>query len=115
MRLGRADRADDALAHAGDDRLFGGPADQLSQVGPHRHPGLDLQLDAVLRHAVERLPAAAAAGAVDHLGIDAGLHGLQHVAAGQVDGRGQLEVRSSLALLAATSARITSGTLPPAR
>ena len=34
----------------------------------------------------------AAAGAVDHLGIDAGLHGLEHVAAGQVDGRGQLEV-----------------------
>ena len=36
--------------------------------------------------------AGAAAGAVDHLGIDAGLHGLQHVAAGQVDGRGQLEI-----------------------
>ena len=36
--------------------------------------------------------AAAAGRAVDHLGIDAGLHGFEHVAAGQVDGRGQLEV-----------------------
>ncbi len=35
---------------------------------------------------------AAAGRAVDHLGIDAGLHGLEHVAAGQVDGRGPLEV-----------------------
>ena len=34
----------------------------------------------------------AAARAIDHLGIDAGLHGFEHVAAGQVDGRGQLEV-----------------------
>ena len=58
VRLGRADGADDALAHAGDDRLFGGPADQLVQVGPHRDPGLDLQLDAVLGHAVERFAAA---------------------------------------------------------
>ena len=29
--------------------------------------------------------------AIDHLGIDAGLHRFQHVTAGQVDGRGQLE------------------------
>ena len=61
-------------------------------------------------------PAQAAGRAVDHLGIDAGLHGLQHVAAGQVDGRGQLEVQlDSLALWAAMIERITSGTLPPAR
>ena len=31
-------------------------------------------------------------GAVDHLGIDAGLHGFQHVAPGQVDGRRLVEV-----------------------
>ena len=36
------------------------------------------------------LPARARVGARDDLGIDAGLHGLQHVAAGQVDRRGPL-------------------------
>ena len=58
--FGRADGADDALAHPGDDRLFGGPADQLLQVGPNGDPGLDLQLDAVLGDAVERVLAGAA-------------------------------------------------------
>ena len=32
-------------------------------------------------------------GAVDHLRIDAGLHGVEHVAAGQVDGRGPVEIQ----------------------
>ena len=32
-------------------------------------------------------------GAVDHFGIDAGLHGFEHVAAGQVDGGGAVEVQ----------------------
>ena len=98
VRLGRAQGADDALADAGDDRLFGGPADQLLQVRPHRHPGLDLHLDAVLGDAVEGFAAGAPRGAVDHLGIDAGLHGLQHVAAGQVDGGRQLEIQFELGL-----------------
>ena len=62
------------------------------QVRADGDAGLDLQLDAVLGHGVERFAAAAAGRAVDHLGIDARLHGFQHVAAGQVDGRGQLEV-----------------------
>ena len=31
-------------------------------------------------------------GAIDHLGVDAGLHGVQHVAAGQVDGRRLVEI-----------------------
>ena len=98
MRLGRAQGADDALADAGDDRLFGRPADQLLQVGPDRDAGLDLHLDAVFGDAVERSRPLLARGAIDHLGIDAGLHGLQHVAAGQVDGRGQLEVEFELGL-----------------
>ena len=117
VRLGRADGADDPLADAGDDRLFGGPADQLLQIRPHRHPGLDLQLDAVLGHGVERFAAGAAGRAVDHLGIDAGLHRFEHVAAGQVDGRGQLEIEIlELGLVGGDrSPRITSGTLPPAR
>ena len=58
VRLGRADRADDAFADAGDDRLFGRTADQLIQVGPHGDPRLDLQLNAVLGDGVERRPLA---------------------------------------------------------
>ena len=54
MGFGGADRANDAFAHAGDDRLLRGAADQLLQIRPHRHARLHLQLDAVLRHAVER-------------------------------------------------------------
>ncbi len=38
-------------------------------------------------------------GAVDDLRIDAGLHGLEHVAAGQVDGRGLLEGQVELGLV----------------
>ena len=93
MRFGRADGADDAFADAGDDRLFGRSADQLIQVRPHRDAGFDFELNAVLGHGVERfcLPEPRAR-AVDHFGIDARLHGFEHVAAGQVDGRGQLEI-----------------------
>ena len=85
------------------------PPIKLVEVRPHRDAGLDLELDAVLGHGVERLAARARVGAVDHLRIDARLHGLEHVAAGQVDGRGPLEVESRivLALLAAIIARIT--------
>ena len=90
VRVGRADRVDDALADAGDDRLVGGPADQPVDVGPDGHLGLHLELDAVLGDAVDRLPALGRVGAVDDLGIDARLHGLEHVAAGQVDRGGPL-------------------------
>ena len=94
VRLGRADGADDAFADAGDDRLFGRAADQLVEVRPHGDAGLHLELNAVLGDGVERLAACRVLRrAVDHLGIDARLHGLEHVAAGQVDGGGQLEDR----------------------
>ena len=86
--LGAADGLDDALADAGDDRLLGGAADQAVELGPHRDAGPGLELNAVLAHAVERGPALGRIGAVDDLGIDAGLDGLEDVAAGQVDGGG---------------------------
>ena len=90
MGFGRADRVDDALADAGDDRLVGGAADQAVEVGADGHLGFDLELNAVLGDAVDRLAARRGVGAGDDLGIDAGLHGLEHVAAGQVDGGGSL-------------------------
>ena len=44
--------------------------------------------------ALERgLAARVGVGAVDHLGIDAGLDGVEHVAAGQVDGGGAVEIQ----------------------
>ena len=40
-----------------------------------------------------RAPRPLGIGTIDHLGIDAGAHGVDHVAAGQVDGRGPVEVQ----------------------
>ena len=88
--LGRADGLDDALADAGDDRLLGRPADQPLELGPHRHAGLGPELNAVAADGVEGLPALGRVGAVDDLRIDAGLDGVEDVAAGQVDGGGRL-------------------------
>ena len=44
-----------------------GTADQPVDVGADGDPGLHLELDAVLGHAVDRLPALGRVGAVDHL------------------------------------------------
>jgi hypothetical protein len=54
--------------------------------------GPDLEFHAVFRHGRERRFAAGAIGAVDHLRVDARLHGIKNVAAGQVDGAGAVEV-----------------------
>ena len=94
VALRRADRGDDALAHPGDDRLFRGAADELLDVGPHGDPGTDLQLDAVLGDGAECGAAGALGiGAIDHLGTDAGLDGVNNVAARQVDGRRAVEIQ----------------------
>src|SRR5207248_3675871 len=93
---GRADGGDDALADAGDDRLLGGAADQALDVGPHRHAGLDLELDAILGDGIDGHPAQGGVGHVDDLGVHAGLDCVEDVAAGQVDRRrglpGQVDV-----------------------
>ena len=85
-------RTDDAFADAGDDRFLGRTADELIQVRPHRDAGLHLELNAVLGHGVERRALAVLRRAIDHARVNAGLHGFEHVAAGQVDGRRPLEV-----------------------
>ena len=92
MLFGRADRRDDPLPHPRDDRFLGGPADELVEVGAHRDAGPHLELDAVFGHRIERLAATVLAGAIDHLGIDARLHRLADISAGQIDGGGQLEI-----------------------
>ena len=62
MALGRADRRDDAFADAGDDRLFRRAADELRQIGAHRHASTNLQLDAVLGDGAERATSCEFAG-----------------------------------------------------
>ena len=91
---GAADGGDDAFAHAGEDGLLAGAADELLDVGAHGDTGFGDELDAVLGHGGH-------GGRVDDLGVDGGLHGLQHVAAGEVDGRGGLEVEVHVGLVGA--------------
>ena len=92
MRRGRADRRNDALADTRQHGLLAGAADQLLDVGAHRDAGLCDQLDAVLGHGGH-------GRRVDHLGVDRHLHGLEHVAARQVDGRRHLEIQHDVGLL----------------
>ena len=64
---------------------------------------LALTLDAVLGHAVDGGLAGRGIRAVDDLGIDAGLHGLEHGLAGalggEVDGAGAVEVEVNAGLV----------------
>ena len=82
---------DDALTDTGDDGGLGRTAHQAFQVGAHGDARLDLQLDAVAGHAVDGGLAAFATGHINDLGIDRGLHRIQHIAAGQINGAGGIE------------------------
>jgi hypothetical protein len=85
----RGDGRDDALADARDDRLLGRAADQPGDVGAHRGARLGEQLDAVLGDGGDAR--ARVLRAVDDARVDAGLHRLEHVAAGEVDAGRRLE------------------------
>src|SRR6266487_5238228 len=87
MVFGAADGFDDAFADASDNRFFGRAADQALELGPDRNAGSGFQLNAVLANTVEGLTALDRVGTVDHLGIDAGLDGVEHISAGEIDGR----------------------------
>ena len=100
-RRRRADGGDHALADPGDDGLLAGAAHQPVDVGAHGHARDGDELDAVLGHGGD-------AGRLDHLGDHRHLHRLQHVAPGQVDGRGPLEGHGMLALSAEIRAFTTS-------
>ena len=92
MRSGRADRRDDTFADTGQYGLLAGAADQLFDVGAHRDAGFGDQLDTVLSHS-------GYGRGVDYLGIHRHLHGLEHVAARQVDGCGHFEIQHDVGLL----------------
>ena len=88
----RADRGNDAFADARDDRLFAGAADVAIEVAAHRDTRLDVELNAVLRDALERRR-------LDDLGSDRGLERFDDVAPGQIDRRGALPVQRNLRAL----------------
>eukprot|EP00913_Durusdinium_trenchii_P028411 g26639.t1 len=92
----RADRLNDSLADAGDDRFFGGAADNLFQVDPHGHAGTHEYLNAVSRHRFQRLVPFARVGAVDHAGVDAGLHGFEEITPGEIDRLRRLPVDGNI-------------------
>ncbi len=51
----RTDGLHDALADAGDDRLFGRPADEPLEFGSHRHAGLREELNTIAAHGIKEL------------------------------------------------------------
>ena len=104
----RTDRRDDALADTRQHGLLTGTADQLLDIGTHRDARLGDQLDAVLGHGSH-------GRRVDDLGVHRHLHGLEHVAARQVDGRSHLEIEHDIGFLCRYQACTTLVTLPPAR
>ena len=76
-----------------------GAAHEAVQVGAHGHAGAGLDLNAVNGHAIHGSTALARIGAVNHLGLHAGLHGFQHVAAGQVNGAGAVKGQGDIGLV----------------
>ncbi len=92
MRRRGPDRAHDALADAGDDRLLARAADEPLDVGPQRHARDGTHLDAVLGDGRDRRR-------LDDLGVDRHLDGLEHVAAGQIDGGRALEGQVDVGLV----------------
>src|SRR5690606_20905514 len=78
VRLRRSNRAHHAFADARDDGFFAGAADEPIEVRADGDAGNRDQLDAVLGHGRD-------ARRLDDLRQDRHLHGLKHVAAGQVD------------------------------
>ena len=85
-----ADGRDNSLTDTRDDGLFGGSADESGDIGAYRYAGLDLELNAVLSNRIDGIASLSWIGTVDHLGVDAGLHGLNNIATGKVNRGGDL-------------------------
>ena len=92
MALSRTDGSDDTFTDAGEDGLFTGTANELLDVGAHGDAGFGDKLDTVLGHGGPRRR-------VNDLGVDGGLDGLEHVATGEIDGCGSVEVEVHVGLV----------------
>jgi hypothetical protein len=75
-----------------DDRRLAGAADVAVEVGAHRDPRFDVELDAVLSDALEQRR-------LDDLGVHRGLQRFEHVAAREVDRRRALPLQRNLRAL----------------
>ena len=80
----RADGGHNAFANTGDDRLLPGSADEPLDVGANRNAGDGTHLNAVLGDGRDRRRG-------DDLLVHRYLHGLEYIAAGEVDRRGSSE------------------------
>ena len=78
MRLRRAYARHNALANTGQHGIFAGAAHQLVDVGAHCHTGLGYELYTILGHSGYRR-------GIYYLGVYTHLHGLEHIAACEVD------------------------------
>ncbi len=74
----RADRGNNAFTDARHDSRFARAADVTVEIASHGNPGFDVELNAVLRNALEDRR-------FDDFGVHRRLQRLKHVAAGQVD------------------------------
>jgi len=88
----RTDGGDDAFTDARDDRGFARAADVAVEVAAHRDARLDVELNAVLRDALERRR-------FDDFRRDRGLQRFEHVAPGEVDRGGALPFQRNLRAL----------------
>ena len=79
--FGRSDGRNDTFAYTGQDGVLACTSHQLVDVGAYGDTGFRYQLDTVFGYGGH-------GWRVDYLRIDGSLHGLEHVAAGQVYGRG---------------------------
>jgi len=88
---GGTDGADDALADAGDDRVFRRAANEPFKIGANRDAGLDQQPDAVFRNRIKHGCALRGIGAVNDFRIHARAHRVVDIAAGKINCGSALE------------------------
>ena len=82
---GKSFHHDDPFAHAGNNGVFRCSSDELGKICADGHARFGLQLDAVFGHAVQRDSPPARVGDVDDFGIHARTHGVQNIAARQIN------------------------------
>ena len=82
------------------------PPISCAKIRPHGHPRPHQQLDAVFRHGTERRAARfLRVRAIDHFRVNARPHRVEHVAPGQVDRRGPIEVEIDIGPMGCNRAR----------
>jgi hypothetical protein len=92
MGFRRSNGGDDPFADPGKDGFFAGPAHESFDIGANRHPGEGFELDAVFGHGRNQW-------GFNDFGVNAHLHGFQHIPAGKIDGRRTVEVEFDIGFI----------------